>query len=131
MTEKLEPQPDEPLCVKVERHGAVYVAAVSSTGGVDLDREVKARLKIIRHAPLVSEERNQKLIFVAGYLVVSKGSLQPEETELLLLAPSTTGTLTGNGHLTLSFNSWSQPTRRILSWQIQRHDLEALRSASS
>ena len=43
------------------------------------DQEAKARLKIIRYAPLDPEESDQKPLYVAGYLIASKGSLNPEE----------------------------------------------------
>lgn len=84
MTEKLELQPNEPLSVKVERHRAVYLAAVNGEGGADMDQEARARMEIIRHAPSDQDERDQKLLYVAGYLIASKGSLNPEEMELLL-----------------------------------------------
>jgi len=45
MTEKLELQPNEPLFVKVERHRAVYLAAVNGEGGADMDQEANARMK--------------------------------------------------------------------------------------
>lgn len=79
MTDKLELQPNEPLSVKVERH-----RAVNGEGGADMDQEAKARMEIIRHAPSDQDERDQKLLYVAGYLIASKGSLSPEEMELLL-----------------------------------------------
>ncbi|MBT9371364.1 hypothetical protein [Rhizobium sp. CSW-27] len=61
MTEKLELQPNEPLSVKVERHRAVYLAAVNGEGGADMDQEAKARMEIIGHAPSDQDERDQKL----------------------------------------------------------------------
>lgn len=84
MTEKLELQPDEPLSVKVERHRAAYLAVLSGMGGTDMDQEAEARMEIIRHAPSDQDERDQKVLYVAGYLIASKGSLSPEEMELLL-----------------------------------------------
>lgn len=84
MTEKLELQPNEPLSVKVERHRTVYLAAINGEGNADMDQEAKARMDIIRHAPSDPGERNQKLLYVAGYLIASKGTLTPEEMELLL-----------------------------------------------
>ncbi len=84
MTEKFELRPNEPLSVKVERHRAAYLAAVNSEGGADMDQEAKARMEVIRHAPLDLDERDQKLLYVAGYLIASKGRLNPEEMELLL-----------------------------------------------
>lgn len=87
MTEKLELQPNEPLSVKVERHRAVYLAAVNGYGGADMDQEAKARMEVIRHAPSDPDERDQKLLYVAGYLIASKGSLSPEEMEVLLSDP--------------------------------------------
>ena len=93
MTEKLELQPDEPLSVKVERHRAAYLAVLSGMGGADMDQEAEARMEIIRHAPSDQDERDQKLLYVAGYLIASKGSLNPEEMELLL-----SGTISLSGH---------------------------------
>jgi hypothetical protein len=84
MTEKLELQPNEPLSVKVERHRAVYLAAINGDGGANMDQEAKARMEIIRHAPSDPGERDQKMLYVAGYLIASKGSLNPEEMKLLL-----------------------------------------------
>ncbi|MGZ2383284.1 hypothetical protein [Rhizobium brockwellii] len=84
MTEKLELQPDEPLSVKVERHRAVYLVAINGEGSADMDQEAKARMEIIRHAPSDQDGRYQKLLYVAGYLIASKGSLNSEEMELLL-----------------------------------------------
>lgn len=84
MTEKLELQPNEPLSVKVERHRTVYLAAINGEGGADMDQEAKARMDIISHPPSDPGERDQKLLYVAGYLIASKGSLDPEEMELLL-----------------------------------------------
>jgi hypothetical protein len=69
MTEKLKLQPDEPLSVKVECHRAVHLAAVNGEVGADMDQEAKARMEIITHAPLDPEERDQKLLYVAGYLI--------------------------------------------------------------
>lgn len=93
MTEKLELQPNEPLSVKVERHRAVYLAAINGEGGANMDQEAKARVEIIRHAPSDPDERDQKMLYVAGYLIASKGSLNPEEMELLL-----SGTISLPGH---------------------------------
>jgi hypothetical protein len=84
MTEKVELQPNEPLSAKVERHRAAYLATVSGTGGTDTDQEAKARMEVIRHGPLDREERDQKLLYVAGYLIASRGRLNAEEMELLL-----------------------------------------------
>ncbi|MCA1869241.1 hypothetical protein HW571_26845 [Agrobacterium genomosp. 3] len=84
MTEKLALQPDEPLSVKVERHQAAYLAVLNGIGGADMDQEAEARMEVIRHSPLDQEERNQKLLYVEGYLIASKASLKPEEMELLL-----------------------------------------------
>jgi hypothetical protein len=84
MTEKLELHPNEPLSVKVERHRTVYLAAINGEGNADMDQEAKARMDIIRHAPSDPGERDQKLLYLAGYLIASKGSLDPEEMELLL-----------------------------------------------
>jgi hypothetical protein len=93
MTEKLELQPNEPLSVKVERHRAVYLATINGEGGADMDQEAKARRDIIRHPPSDPGERDQKLLYVAGYLIASKGSLNPEEMELLL-----SGAISLSGH---------------------------------
>ncbi len=84
MTENLELQPDEPLSVKVERHRAVYLAAINGEGGATMDQEAKARMEIIRHVPSDPDERDRKMLYVAGYLIACKGSLNPEEMELLL-----------------------------------------------
>lgn len=50
-------------------------------------------MEIIRHAPSDQDERDQKLLYVAGYLIASKGSLNPEEMELLL-----SGSISLSGH---------------------------------
>ena len=47
-------------------------------------KEAATRMEIIRHAPSDPDERDQKLLYVAGYLIASKGRLSPEEMELLL-----------------------------------------------
>ena len=93
MTEKLELQPNEPLSVKIERHRAVYLAAVNGECGADMDQEARARMEINRHAPADKDERDQKLLYVAGYLIASKGSLNPEEVERLL-----SGSISVPGH---------------------------------
>jgi hypothetical protein len=67
MTEKGELQPDEPLSAKVERHRMVYLTTVSGIGGADTDQEAKARMIVIRHTPWDPDERDQKLLYVAGY----------------------------------------------------------------
>lgn len=79
--------------MKVERHRAVYLAAINGEGGANMDQEAKARMEIIRHAPSALDERDQKLLYIAGYLIASKGSLNPEEMELLL-----SGSISLSGH---------------------------------
>lgn len=116
MTEKLELQPNEPLSMKVERHRAVYLAAINGEGGANMDQEAKARMEIIRHAPSDPDERDQKMLYVAGYLIAAKGSLNPEEWSFFFQAPLTAGTLTSNRHLA-EISSWWQPTRRMLTLQ--------------
>ncbi len=77
-------QRDKPLSAKIERHRSVYLAAVRSAGDASIDLEMKARLETIKHVPLNPEEEYQKLLYMAGFLIASKGSLNPEEMELLL-----------------------------------------------
>jgi hypothetical protein len=62
----------------------VYLAAVNGEGGADMDQEARARMEIIRHAPSDQDERDQKLLYVAWYMIDSNWILNPEEMELLL-----------------------------------------------
>jgi len=40
-------------------------------------------MEVILHEPRDPAERNQRLIYIAGYLIASKGRLTPEEMEYL------------------------------------------------
>lgn len=119
MIEKLELQPDEPLSVKVERHRAAYLAVLSGMGGADMDQEAEARMEIIRHAPSYPDERDQKLLYVAGYLIASEGNLALRKWSFFFQAPPHCPGIDDKQASGPEISSWWQPIRRMQTWQIQ------------
>ncbi|WP_040617606.1 hypothetical protein [Roseibium sp. TrichSKD4] len=74
---------EESLSIKIKRHQTAYLSAIADGAVSDWAEEETALMAVILHEPRDPAELNQRLIYIAGYLIASKGRLTPEEMEYL------------------------------------------------